>query len=176
MKEPLISIIVPVYNVQKYIGKCIDSILSQTYLNIELILVDDGSSDASGRICDEYGKRDGRIRVIHQENEGVSSARNHGMEEAQGEYLCFVDADDWIPKYSVKQLATRIIASGSDLATGKIKLIFPLRNNDTAFSHYGTLSRDSELDWYKTVSTISPGPVAKIFKRSIIQEKKYLGV
>lgn len=94
----LISVIVPVYNVEKYINKCIDSIVNQTYKNLEIILVDDGSLDKCGRICDEYANMDNRIKVIHKENAGVSSARNSGIENSTGSWIAFVDADDWIER------------------------------------------------------------------------------
>lgn len=93
---PKVSVIVPVYGAEKYVSRCIDSILNQTYSNWELILVDDGSPDRSGAICDEYVQRDSRIKVIHKTNGGVSSARNLGLDEAQGEWVTFVDADDWL--------------------------------------------------------------------------------
>lgn len=96
MKHPNISIIVPVYNVEKYLPKCIDSILKQTFTEFELLLIDDGSKDLSGRICDEYAKKDTRIKVFHKSNGGVSSARNIGIEEAQGKWILFVDSDDWV--------------------------------------------------------------------------------
>lgn len=92
----LISIIVPVYNVEQYIDKCITSIINQSYKNIEIILVDDGSTDNSGKICDKYKEKDTRISVKHKTNEGVSSARNYGIESAKGKWICFIDADDWI--------------------------------------------------------------------------------
>ncbi len=95
-QDILISVIVPVYNVQEYLPRCVDSILAQTYENLEIILVDDGTKDASDKICDEYAARDTRIRVIHKENGGLSSARNAGIDIAKGEYLSFVDSDDWI--------------------------------------------------------------------------------
>lgn len=95
-REPLISVIVPVYNVEAFLHRCVDSILAQTYQNLEIILVDDGATDSSGTICDAYAAKDSRIRVIHKENGGLSSARNAGMEEAKGEYIAFVDSDDWI--------------------------------------------------------------------------------
>ena len=95
MKE-LISIIVPIYNVEKYIHKCIESIINQTYKNLEIILVDDGSPDNCGNICEEYAKNDSRIKVIHKENNGLSSARNAGLEICKGDYIGFVDSDDYI--------------------------------------------------------------------------------
>lgn len=95
-QSPKISIIVPVYKVEQYLPKCIDSILSQTYPNWELLLIDDGSPDNSGKICDEYAQKDERIRVFHKENGGVSSARNLGIENSIGEWILFIDSDDWV--------------------------------------------------------------------------------
>ncbi|MBR2883464.1 MAG: glycosyltransferase family 2 protein [Clostridia bacterium] len=100
----LVSIIVPVYNVEKYIHQCIDSIINQTYKNIEIILVDDGSPDNCGKICDEYAEKDSRIKVIHKENGGLSDARNHGIDAATGDWLMFVDSDDWLHNHTVEKL------------------------------------------------------------------------
>ena len=96
MTQPLISVIVPVYNVEPYINKCIDSILSQTYKNLEVILVDDGSPDNCPKICDDYASIDNRVKVIHQKNAGQSIARNNALDICTGEYIAFVDSDDWI--------------------------------------------------------------------------------
>lgn len=94
--QPKVSVIVPVYNAEKYLRRCIDSILGQTFTDFELLLIDDGSKDSSGRICDEYAEKDGRVRVFHKENGGVSAARNLGLDNANGEWISFVDADDWV--------------------------------------------------------------------------------
>lgn len=94
MTVPLVSIIVPVYNVERYIDKCINSILEQTYPHIELLLIDDGSPDKSGAICDRYAQKDNRVRVFHKQNAGVSAARNTGINHAKGEFITFVDSDD----------------------------------------------------------------------------------
>ena len=94
--KPLISIIIPVYNVEQYLHRCVDSVLNQTYKNLEIILVNDGSPDNCPFICDEYAKKDKRIIVVHKENGGLSSARNAGLEIVQGEYISFIDSDDWI--------------------------------------------------------------------------------
>ena len=94
--KPLISIIIPVYNAEKYLTACIDSVLAQTYSNIEVILVNDGSKDSSGKICDTYKYQDTRTKVIHLENGGVSRARNIGINACNGDYLCFIDADDTV--------------------------------------------------------------------------------
>lgn len=95
-RKALISVIVPVYNVEAFLPRCVDSILAQTYENLEIILVDDGSPDGCGTICDGYAAKDNRVKVIHKENGGLSSARNAGLEAATGEYIAFVDSDDWI--------------------------------------------------------------------------------
>ena len=92
----MLSVIIPVYKVEQYLCRCIDSVLAQTYTDLEIILVDDGSPDGSGAICDEYAAKDSRIKVIHQKNAGVSAARNAGMDLASGEYLAFIDSDDFI--------------------------------------------------------------------------------
>ena len=93
---PVVSVIVPVYNAQKSLARCIDSILNQTFKDFELILLDDGSTDTSGEICDRYAEIDERVRVIHKENSGVSDTRNRGLDIAEGKYLQFLDSDDWI--------------------------------------------------------------------------------
>ena len=115
-KNNLISIIVPIYNVEKYLKKCIDSIINQTYKNLEIILVDDGSPDNCGKICDEYAKKDNRIKVIHKENGGVSSARNVGVENATGEYIGFVDSDDYIEKDMYEVLINNLKKENADIS------------------------------------------------------------
>ena len=95
-KNVLVSVLVPVYNVEMYIRKCVNSIVNQSYTNLEIILVDDGSTDSSGLICDEYEKTDKRIRVIHQENGGLVCARKTAIKNCTGELICFIDSDDWI--------------------------------------------------------------------------------
>lgn len=105
---PKVSIIVPVYKAEKYLNRCIDSIIAQTFTDWELLLIDDGSPDRSGDICDEYAKKDTRIRVFHKKNGGVSSARNLGLDNVQGEYVTFVDSDDWIDVNTFKVCFSQI--------------------------------------------------------------------
>lgn len=114
----LISIILPVYNVEKYLFKCIDSIINQTYKNFEIILVDDGSLDSSGQICDEYATVDSRIKVIHKENGGVSSARNRGLDIATGKWVLFADPDDIIPLDALNYYAEVISSNNVDMVLG----------------------------------------------------------
>jgi glycosyltransferase EpsH len=108
MKIPLVSIVVPVYNVEKYLFQCLDSIVNQTYTNLEIIVVNDGSPDNSHLIVEEFSKNDSRIKIINQENAGLSAARNTGIKEATGEYLMFVDSDDWVDVAIVEKLLSKI--------------------------------------------------------------------
>lgn len=114
--SPKISVIVPVYKVEPYLRKCLDSIINQTYQNLEVILVDDGSPDNCGSICDEYAARDGRIRVIHKENGGVSSARNAGLDIATGVWVAWVDPDDWIEGDMLQYLLEGALSCRADIA------------------------------------------------------------
>ena len=116
MNKPMISIIVPVYNVESYLADCIDSITVQTFKDIEIILVDDGSPDSCGQICDDYAKTDKRIRVIHKQNGGLSDARNAGIQLASGRYLGFIDSDDYIATDMFERLYNSIIETDSDIA------------------------------------------------------------
>lgn len=114
--KPLISLIIPVYNVEKYLSKCLETVLGQTYRNLEIILVDDGSEDQSGKLCDEYAGQDARIQVIHKKNGGLSSARNAGLESATGEYIVFVDSDDFLDENYVSYLYEVLIKTGADMS------------------------------------------------------------
>lgn len=114
--EQLISVIVPVYNVEPYLRQCIDSILAQTYTNFELILVDDGSPDNCGAICDEYATKDSRIAVIHQENGGLSAARNAAMKIMRGEYVAFVDSDDYLAPEYLEVLYSAVVTDQADVS------------------------------------------------------------
>lgn len=112
----MISIIVPVYNVEKYVEGCIRSILAQTFRDFELILVDDGSTDGSGEICERYGKQDARIYVLHQENRGLSGARNAGLEIAAGEYLTYIDSDDWVGETYLEELYNNAVKHNASVS------------------------------------------------------------
>ena len=114
-KQPVISIIVPVYKVERYLRRCLDSIIAQTFTDWECILIDDGSPDSSGKICDEYAAKDSRFRVIHQENKGVSAARNAGLDAARGEWIGFVDSDDWIETNMYETALRTATEIGADL-------------------------------------------------------------
>lgn len=115
MRE-LISVIVPVYKVEKYLDRCVSSIVNQTYKNLEIILVDDGSPDSCPEMCEEWAKKDGRIKVVHKENGGLSDARNAGLAVARGEYISFIDSDDWISEDFYRVLYDTLARTGADLA------------------------------------------------------------
>ena len=122
--QPLLSVVVPCYNVEKYIDKCILSIVAQTYPNLEILLIDDGSSDNSGIICDAWQERDQRIRVIHKQNEGSSYARKTGVENATAEYVTFVDADDWIDVNMYADMMTALFSTCSDIADCDLCMVY----------------------------------------------------
>jgi len=113
--QPLVSVIIPVYNVENYLRECVDSALNQTYTNLEIILVDDGSTDSSGKICDEYVEKDERISVIHQTNGGLSDARNTGFKQSNGKYVYFLDSDDYIAENTFETLVTIAEKDNSDI-------------------------------------------------------------
>ncbi|MBO5911044.1 MAG: glycosyltransferase family 2 protein [Elusimicrobiaceae bacterium] len=117
-KKPLISVIVPIYNVAAYLPRCLDSITQQTYQNLEIILVDDGSTDDSLEICQQYAKKDNRIKVIHHENKGLPGARNTGIDAMHGDFVAFLDADDWLPLTAYETLLTLHQKTGADITWG----------------------------------------------------------
>lgn len=121
---PKISVVIPVYNTAEYLSRCLDSILSQTFSDFEIVLIDDGSKDASGEICDEYAKNDRRIRVFHKDNQGVSVARNFGLEKAQGEWVIFIDSDDWIDMNMLGRMHDKAVWENSDLVYGDMNVVY----------------------------------------------------
>ena len=145
MFEDLITVIIPVYNVKDYLSRCLDSVLSQTYLNIEIILSDDGSTDGSSDICDEYCKKDKRIKVIHEENKGLSEARNRGIKIASGKFISFIDSDDWVsPNYLLK-LYYALIRTRSDVSECLFKKTQFLDAVGKETGRIETLTRDEIL-------------------------------
>ena len=114
--EKKVSVIIPVYNVEEYLQECLDSMLDQTYKHLEIILIDDGSQDRCPYICDQYATKDDRIKVIHKKNGGAASARNLGLEIASGEYISFVDSDDYVDKYYIQNLTEQLENTKSDIA------------------------------------------------------------
>ena len=128
---PMISIIVPIYNVEKYLKCCLDSVLAQTFQAWEAVLVDDGSKDACGKICDDYAAMDSRFRVIHKENGGLTSARNAGLSVAQGDWIMHLDGDDWIAPDMLQQMYDRAVSTGADVVIGD--LMFSYSNREEQY-------------------------------------------
>ena len=116
IENELVSVIIPIYNVDKYLAACIESVQKQTYQNLEMILIDDGSTDGSGKICDEYEKTDNRITVIHQENHGISQVRNRGVKEARGTYIFWIDSDDYVSESIVEELYHNLIEQNAEMS------------------------------------------------------------
>ena len=113
--EPLVSVIIPVYNVSRYLPQCLESVLSQTWHRLEVIVIDDGSTDSSGQICDQYAERDDRICVIHTQNKGLAAARNLGLESSRGQFISFIDSDDWIEPHTIETFIREALLTGSDI-------------------------------------------------------------
>ena len=118
---PLISVIIPVYKVEKYLDRCVESVVSQTYKNLEIILVDDGSPDKCPQMCDDWARKDSRIKVIHKENGGLSSARNAALDIISGDYLTFIDSDDYVRADMLEIMYSRLISDNSDMAVCNYK-------------------------------------------------------
>lgn len=161
-----VSVIVPIYNVEKYIGKCILSIIEQTYKNIEIILVDDGSLDDSGNIADEYATRDNRIKVIHKANAGVSAARNSGLDAATGDFVCFSDGDDYVMPYYVEHLLKLCLTDNADVAY-TVDMYTTFHNEHVANSHVKVITPEDATEnilCYK----VPIGVYSKLFNREFL--------
>lgn len=176
---PIISVIVPVYNAERYLNRCVTSIINQTFQNFEVILIDDGSSDNSPHICDEWALKDERIRVIHTENGGASSARNIGLSDAKGEWIAFVDADDWLDLGALKILYGLATKYNTSLAIGGIKTIrgtvetTPQKNTvvrETLISQKDLLDRFFRVHGEPDVHSVN----ASIIRYDIINDYKFI--
>ena len=169
-----ISVIVPVFNSEKYIGRCLKSICENSYKELEIIVIDDGSSDKSGTICNDYAQSDDRIRVIHQKNQGVSKSRNYGIRLATGDYVAFVDSDDMLPKDFYDSLVLGIEEGIFDLCICSISYVY--ENNiqnielDNFNIHIDNGSSQQKKMWYKlNKAFLLYGPCNKLYKADIIR-------
>lgn len=174
MEQKLISVVVPVYNVQDFLDRCVESLVSQVYENIEIILIDDGSSDHSGPMCDAWERQDSRIKVIHTPNRGVSSARNTGLDCAQGEYVCFVDSDDYVSRDYVGRMYELIIENHADIAlTGyyfSSNGVFKETDSDSPIEVYDYKEIITE---YSLRNKFIAGVVCKLFSKEIIEGLRF---
>lgn len=171
-KKELISVIIPVHNTSLYIKKCIESLITQNYDEIEIILIDDGSTDESSSICDMFLDVDSRITVVHQCNSGVSVSRNNGVMISRGVLISFVDGDDFVPRNAFSILQRIMIEKELEMVCGSWKVISPLRTIDHYNEEYVTKTSDKEkLAEYLEIDEIN-GPVAKLYYKSIIDDYK----
>ena len=170
---PKLSIIVPVYKVEQYIYKCLDSILKQTFTDFELILVDDGSPDNCGKICDEYAQKDERVRVIHKVNGGLSDARNFGLTEAKGEFISFIDSDDWVDLDLYSDVLTYADANELDLVCFDVYEVKGEKiKHHNRYEENKVFSGENAL--YKILTDeIDNSACSKVYKRSLWDEVKF---
>ena len=174
MENDLISIIIPVYKVEKYLKKCIESVLNQTYTNLQIILVDDGSPDNCGKICDEYAKKDSRIEVIHKANGGLSDARNVGISKAKGRYIGFVDSDDYIKENMYEILLNLIKKYDADVSICNLYDVIDgneyIRNKENGIREYSRLDILKEVLLDKNIQSYAWN---KLYKKELFDEVKY---
>ena len=175
MPNTLISVIVPIYNTEKYLKRCINSIIIQSYKNLEIILVNDGSTDSSGIICDEFKKMDSRIRVIHKKNKGAADARNVGLEAATGQYISFIDSDDWIKPDLMEYLYDILCRYNSDLA---ISTIYVIERSGKGHSLGGNeaeecLLPEQCLEKLLYHNQIEPSPCGKLYKKELFEKIRF---
>lgn len=171
-----ISVIVPVYNVEKYVSKCLASIIGQSYKNLEIIVVNDGSTDNSGVICDEYARSDNRVTVIHQKNSGVSSARNSGLEIATGELIGFVDGDDFIDTNMYEELVRQMIDENADIVCCAYKQIYPdkvVDFSDGSITIFNGMEMFEEYITVKNRCMMSPAVWNRLFKKELFENLKF---
>lgn len=168
-----ISVIVPVYNVEDLLSKCVDSILDQSFKDFELLLIDDGSKDKSGYICEEYAKKDPRISVYHKKNGGLSSARNYGVERALGNYITFIDSDDFIDKSMLEILYNNMIDNNVDLSITGVRDIYNGKSFIDADREKMLLNSEETLKLMLMGKKINVYAVSKLYKRSIFEEIEY---
>ncbi|MDY3360868.1 MAG: glycosyltransferase family 2 protein [Clostridium celatum] len=177
MSEHLISIVVPVYNLEPYLDFCLDSIIEQTYQNLEIILVNDGSTDNSLNICEKYRKNDSRINVISQVNSGVSAARNTGLQCSNGDFFCFVDGDDYITPNYIQLLYEGIIRNKSDVSVCKIGKLkrndFQVLTTQDLEVNYALISKNKALSDMLYQKGLSWEVVAKLYRKETLQDLRF---
>ena len=173
MRSELISIVIPIYNVEKYLNRCLETIVNQTYKNLEIILVDDGSTDNSGIICDEYAKNDKRIKVYHKKNGGSSSARNYGIKKANGKYIGFIDADDYIDLDMYQVLYDSCKKHNCDIAWCN-KYIENEKEKYREQSIYEHSAKLTQKKAYELILLSDASLCDKLFKKEIFDDIKFI--
>ena len=174
MMQEKISIIVPVYNVEAYLEKCVESILKQTYTNLEILLVNDGSTDKSGELCDKLALRDHRIRVIHKENGGLSDARNRGIDEASSNLIGFIDSDDYIDEDMYETLYRQMVASKADLSMcGHYDVYHQIPEKQVAEIKTWELMPEEAIKMVMEAKILSVTAVNKLYKKALFEQLRF---
>jgi exopolysaccharide biosynthesis protein, sugar transferase len=174
MMQEKISIIVPVYNVEAYLEKCVESILKQTYTNLEILLVNDGSTDKSGELCDKLALRDHRIRVIHKENGGLSDARNRGIDEASSNLIGFIDSDDYIDEDMYETLYRQMVASKADLSMcGHYDVYHQIPEKQVAEIKTWELMQEEAIKMVMEAKILSVTAVNKLYKKALFEQLRF---
>lgn len=173
MCKDKISVVVPVYNVEKYLQKCVDSIIDQTYENLEIILVDDGATDSSGKMCDEYLEKDSRIQVIHKANGGLSDARNIGMKHATGEYIIFIDSDDYIASDMLEYLYVNIINSQADFSTCGVFDVYDDHITEQKEEEIEIITAEQSFNYILQGTKIRGAIWNKLMKKALIEDLEF---
>lgn len=169
-----ITIVVPVYNVEKYVAKCIDSILAQTFQDLEILLVNDGSTDNSAEICEKYAKKDSRIKVIHQKNQGLSAARNTGIEHASGKYIGFIDSDDYIEKDMYETLYQQMVENHADISVcGIYNEYVDVIKRSYPKDEFIVATQKEAIKMVLEAKKLTVSAVNKLYKTEIFSELKY---
>ena len=169
-----ISVIVPVYNVENYLEKCVESILKQTYTNLEILLVNDGSTDTSGELCDQLAQRDQRIRVIHKENGGLSDARNRGIEEASSDLIGFIDSDDYIDEDMYETLYRQLLESNADLSMcGHYDVYHQIPEKQVAAIQTWELTPQEAIKMVMEAKILSVTAVNKLYKKELFEQLRF---
>lgn len=172
-KMPLISVIVPIYKVEKYLDKCVESIVSQTYKNLEIILVDDGSPDNCPKMCDDWEKKDKRIKVIHKKNGGLSDARNKGIDLAKGDYLTFVDSDDYVEKDYTAFLYKNLVNNNADISMGKQFVRYSNKTLNTGSGNIYIVNPHDCFDKLLYGEDFDVSAWAKLYKKELFENVRY---
>ncbi|GAA6381916.1 glycosyltransferase [Intestinibacter bartlettii] len=168
-----ISVIVPIYKVEDYLHRCVDSIINQTYTNLEIILVDDGSPDNCPMICDEYAEKDSRIRVVHKKNGGLSDARNAGLDIATGEYIMFIDSDDFVDTEMMGSMMRNMIDDNVDMVVCNIKYVYEDREVVKYNQSDRILDRYEAMEEYLKDGVVQAVAWNKLYKKSLINNMRY---
>lgn len=175
MKESLITVIIPVYNIEGYLRVCLDSVCGQTYKNLEILLIDDGSTDGTGHICDGYAANDSRVRVIHKSNAGQSAARNLGLDQARGEYIAFIDGDDWVTEDYLNRLLTLLRENAADIANCNFrrKKMTGDINGRGCSGKKRVFNAQQAIENLCYMKELNCAPIGKLFKSSVLNDIRF---